>query len=802
MTDWTDRELAAERQMLELGIERYRAKARQAQDQGRMSYGKPATAVVREHLARIVAGLREWLKHERTTRRPGPQHAHPAFGALSAANPKAACLIALRSCLDLTATGATYTKIVAEIGRRVEIDTVARSIRKAHPREWETLRSRLYTDWATVQRRLTEAARETGATRWPKRTRVQVGVLLVDVIERTSGLVRVDTLPAARSGGTRIRSRHVLTVNPAVTKWIDERHATMEGMEPMYLPMVQPPADWGPNQPGGYATDVLRREFLVKAQSRKTRTLVAEADMPAVYRAVNVLQRTEWELNPVVLEAARHLWDHDTPALPRELPVPEFVAGAHENYVRTRMRGIAANAAERGRRLELSRVLWAAATVAKRDSPSLYFPQQLDFRGRVYPMPGFLNPQGGDLARGLLQFRRGCFVVDGTPEASALLQHGARLAGLDKRTLAEREQWARDKRDLVVSVARDPLEHRQWEEVDEPWQFLAWCLDAAQLFESGRSWSKVPCHVDGSNNGLQILSLLLRDPAGAAATNCIPASSIRDVYQDVADVVTARLTADDTRLARRWLRFAGGAVPRQATKRAVMTLPYGCTEWSGRQYVAEWVDDRLLAGEPPPWDAPDGRWPAIQYLAALVWDAIKSTVGPAMAAMDWLREVAESLVAAGVAPVWVTPSGFPVRQGYTNYQVALVRTMLGDRVRWVNLRKHGDKLSLRRHRQALPPNFVHSLDAAVLCLAVSRAADRGVDQVTTVHDSFGAPASQIGLLAQAVRSTYADVFSRDLLANLKEQLDSAVGSRYTLPDPPPRGDLDPGVVRHSTYLFS
>lgn len=35
---------------------------------------------------------------------------------------------------------------------------------------------------------------------------------------------------------------------------------------------------------------------------------------------------------------------------------------------------------------------------------ALYFPHNMDFRGRVYPIPPHLNHMGADLNRGLLEF--------------------------------------------------------------------------------------------------------------------------------------------------------------------------------------------------------------------------------------------------------------------------------------------------------------------------------------------------------------------------------------------------------------
>ena len=49
--------------------------------------------------------------------------------------------------------------------------------------------------------------------------------------------------------------------------------------------------------------------------------------------------------------------------------------------------------------------LWSVQVAqAFRKEESIYFPHNLDFRGRAYPMHPHLNHLGGDVNRGLLQF--------------------------------------------------------------------------------------------------------------------------------------------------------------------------------------------------------------------------------------------------------------------------------------------------------------------------------------------------------------------------------------------------------------
>lgn len=42
-----------------------------------------------------------------------------------------------------------------------------------------------------------------------------------------------------------------------------------------------------------------------------------------------------------------------------------------------------------------------------KDYERIYFPHNLDFRGRVYPLP-LLNPQGTDFCKSLLEFADDC----------------------------------------------------------------------------------------------------------------------------------------------------------------------------------------------------------------------------------------------------------------------------------------------------------------------------------------------------------------------------------------------------------
>lgn len=73
-----------------------------------------------------------------------------------------------------------------------------------------------------------------------------------------------------------------------------------------------------------------------------------------------------------------------------------------------------------------------ARTYSKIDR--FYYPQNIDFRGRVYPISPHLNHIGNDLSRGLLMFANGKKL--GKTGLKWLKIHCANLMGKDKATLS------------------------------------------------------------------------------------------------------------------------------------------------------------------------------------------------------------------------------------------------------------------------------------------------------------------------------------------------------------------------------
>jgi DNA-directed RNA polymerase len=249
----------------------------------------------------------------------------------------------------------------------------------------------------------------------------------------------------------------------------------------------------------------------------------------------------------------------------------------------------------------------------------------------------FFQPQGNDLAKGLLKFARGKPINDGVA-AGWLMVHGANTYGEDKIGLEARIAWVQENEKRIITIADDPWSDLWWTEADKPWQFLAFCFEWAAFQAHGWGYvSSIPVSMDGSCNGLQHFSAMLRDPVGGKATNLTPSNEPADIYQEVADVViqklehlTSALASEDEDLradairAREWLDFG---ITRKTTKRSVMVVPYSGTRFSCKDYIKEYVeetvDDRLRLNPDyqPPWDM-NNLWPPVLMLTGLVWNGM------------------------------------------------------------------------------------------------------------------------------------------------------------------------------------
>jgi Mitochondrial DNA-directed RNA polymerase len=363
-----------------------------------------------------------------------------------------------------------------------------------------------------------------------------------------------------------------------------------------------------------------------------SKSALEEADLRTVMDGLNVLGKVPWAINKKILNVAQRCWDEgialgDIPSrtdfeLP---PMPIRPEGGHIDYVSAdgdfrRYRDALSKYRRIHQRnmdlrsLRCSALLKLNQAHQFKDFEKIYFPYNVDFRGRAYPVPPHLSNIGSDLCRGVLTFAESKPL--GPKGLYWMKVHLANLAGNDKITFDQRAEFTENNMDNIRAAVEDPFgENRWWMTLDDPFQALATCHEIVNAIDSGdpeNYESSLPVHMDGSCNGLQHYAALGRDRVGGKAVNLCAYDVPQDVYSGVMREVIKRVaeeaerivdidaTRDDlTKVEREALannraaKLTNGLIDRGVVKRTVMTSVYGVTYIGAKKQIQEKIEEKV-----------------------------------------------------------------------------------------------------------------------------------------------------------------------------------------------------------------
>ncbi|KAK0721711.1 hypothetical protein B0T26DRAFT_700101 [Lasiosphaeria miniovina] len=665
---------------------------------------------------------------------------------------------------------------------------------------------------------------------WPISIRTKVGAILVSaLIDSAKILVRKENLQADRlltqsqpafmhtNQIRRGKKLGIVAPNRALVElMMQEPRGDFLARQ---LPMVCEPEPWSKFAKGGYLEfpiPVVRVKFGERDQKVYAQAAIARGDMSQVLKGLDVLGRTAWKINRPVLDVMLEVWNSgkglaDIPPLYPNIPIPpEPDSGGDPTarnawmkavrFAENQKSGLHSERCFMNLQLEIAR--------AFRDQ-TFYFPHNIDFRGRAYPVPPYLNHMGADHVRGLLRFAKAKSL--GEDGLRWLKIHLANVFGFDKFSLVEREKFAQDNLESILDSARNPLDgKRWWLEAEDPWQCLAACIEFAEalkLPDPTKFESVLPVHQDGTCNGLQHYAALGGDVWGAQQVNLVPGEKPADVYSAVADLVRESI-AQDLKGGHPFAPVLHDKITRKVVKQTVMTNVYGVTIMGAKKQVLRQLDSLhpRLAEE-------SGHQTVhlAAYIAAKIFKALSTMFGGAHEIQHWLGETGSrvcravmpeqlaKLIAAedlasqnAVLPkgrrgrpksakkesateilqqfqstlIWTTPLRMPVIQPYRTTSVRKIKTCLQDLA--VSAPNSSDPVNRRKQLQGFPPNFIHSLDASHMLLSAIEC-DKLGHTFAAVHDSFWTHASDVDSMNTVIRDTFIRIHSDDIIGRLRAE---------------------------------
>ena len=177
------------------------------------------------------------------------------------------------------------------------------------------------------------------------------------------------------------------------------------------LPMIYKPAPWQDYEIGGYyqkPTNLMRmQESLLQENS------VKYSDLHKIFNVLDLLSQTPWRINKKVLDVAERLWEEGggVGEIPRRFYNFEdyvYQYQIDETYGKEKYKLMKKMQTQRDiHSLRCDFILKLNVAKGFSNCARIYYPNNVDFRGRIYPVPPHLNHIGADLSRGMLEFSEG-----------------------------------------------------------------------------------------------------------------------------------------------------------------------------------------------------------------------------------------------------------------------------------------------------------------------------------------------------------------------------------------------------------
>jgi DNA-directed RNA polymerase len=799
-------QLALEQGMLTRGAAGYSANLRKQEEGNRGGETTYAKRLIENYLYPLVEKLDEYLASR------GAGNGGKARALIRRVASDKCMYIALRSVFNSFTIDEQVVQTASRIGRAIEDEARFSRFKELHGNYYDEIikdfKRKGTVDYRFMHRVLTHQANVYNDKweSWTSAERVEVGVRLLDIVLKNTNLM---TKTIIKSNG---KSKTLLQPTDEAKEWVNQHEELSKLLFPDRSPCIIEPDKWTGLHQGGYYSPQLRSGTpMVKTSSKAQKIALAKADLTLVQDALNGVQSVEWEVNTDVLEIMRSVWAQNLgigmPGSEKLAPDPspvskvqgreltsaeivlldEWKLYATEVYTQEKERV--------SKSFQVTRIIRMANEYAQHSR--FWYVWYADFRGRLYTATAGFSPQGPDVAKGLLRFAKGKAL--GVRGLYWLKVHIANRYGYDKVSYDDRVAWVDDQKAILLATAAAPLDHTHvWKDADKPWQFLAAVIDYSKALAAqaiGVDYvSRIPIGLDGSCNGLQHFSAMLRDEVGGLATNLVPADKPSDIYSEVARVCSTNLRLQNEDMSD-WINFSakygGGTIPRSMAKRPVMTLPYGATRQSCTRYIHQSIIETDRTFFP-------ANFAAAVALTPVLWNSIGQVVVAARDAMDWLQSSA-TVMNRGNEPIqWTTGDGFPVVQDMKKVETVQIDTQLQGRFQ-IRVGTKTDQLDKPAQRNGISPNFVHSQDGNHLRATVRKANERGIYSLAVIHDDYGTHAADTDALHECIREAFIEQYTdRDPLAEFKRQQEE---TGLELPDLPAYGSLDIQGVRDSRYFF-
>ena len=559
-------------------------------------------------------------------------------------------------------------------------------------------------------------------------------------------------------------------------EFVQENLNTLAELSVQILPTVAKPADWNEEGfGGGFLTTPFKRG-IIKGRRNSSTKGVCQANIDST----NYLQSTAYRINPLMVYLVGHLLETKPSTLDKVFPSlidnpwdEEFalegsdkswddMSEDEKNLCRKRSIKCKAYKKSVNRRnsIEVTAINAYEQAVAFIDEKVIYFPQDLDYRCRVYNMiMTGLNTQGSDIQKCMLEFAKGRKIATSNG-VKWMKINLANLLGQDKLHINDRVKWVDDNVDYIKNEVTNRLTSTEWHKWDKPLQGMACSMEYVQWLSNPNFEFHSGAQLDGKCSGVQHLTAMARDEKVAPEVGLIDTGAKGgDIYLFVLNKLTENLLNHrDTTFVNEWRE--SGLINRNLTKRPVMTKSYSATLYGMKQHCSETI---LEKSKDKCFEDLKG---SSNKMGDCIWEAISGSLERQSNIMEWFQSCCKILGNAGLPFTWTNGLGSVCTHNvYKSKTKRIQVNHNGERVTLTKL-VNTDELDVSKMVAACAANIIHSNDSAHLFMVLGGMQEKGMQQAWFVHDSFSTSYDDTEQLIDIIKSKWVELYSRNILEEL------------------------------------
>jgi hypothetical protein len=571
------------------------------------------------------------------------------------------------------------------------------------------------------------------------------------------------------------------------------------------IPMICKPKLWDETQRGGYLLGDYNNNSIITGNTNHGHKM---ENKTILYDTINYLSGLEFSVNNELLE---FLLSNDG----------QKILNLNKNLTTSEKIQINTN-------IKLAQIF---------KNESFYLPLKSDFRGRLYVNSFFLNYQGSDLSKALIQFSKGQRLSE--EGLKYLYIFGANLYNfnsINKDNHQTRINWVKNNLDNIYKMDFNFLN-----KAENVWSFISFCLVMKNLKKDPNYEVKLAIYIDATCSGIQHIAGMIKDLEIAKSVNLIPQMAedkVSDIYTKILDIVNKDIQELGNSKDSDFPNLKHLILTRNDIKSPVMTKTYNVTligmknqlvlslanrasskkielkNLNKNVYIESCLTKELIEL--------DSKY--IIKIAQIIENKIFHSFPFLEAVYNYFKKMCKLMNMLGLPVIWFTPSGLEITQNYYKFKEIKVAISFAGKSKKLVLKDWTKELDKRSQMGALIPNIVHSLDASHLMEVIKKIKAQKIDYILPIHDCFGTHPNDLAAVYDILKFEFINIYSnQEFLKSFHENILYVIKkNKFTtvkknnrhyiklrikdklieIPEVPNSGELDLNQIKFSLYMFN